>query len=149
MTNQTKSSDFFVNYCVLAVARGDGRGRFREKGGHLFLPPHPPTALPRQCYKHTLVHKKSLASLYMFFNHLFPCAVVMAISPSPSGTFFRILSIKRELFGKKRKQKNSFTALFCNQTNEWFFFVAGKWYQVVLKTLNKVRLPKTNRFLHH
>ena len=58
MTSQTKSSDFFfVNECVLAAARGVGRGRFRGKGGHLLLPPHPPTALPRQCYEHTLVKK--------------------------------------------------------------------------------------------
>jgi len=43
---------------VLAAARGDGRGRFRGKGGHLLLPPHPSTALPRQCYEHTFVYKK-------------------------------------------------------------------------------------------
>ena len=43
--------------CVGSSAWG-WSGRFRGKGGHLLLPPHPLTALPRQCYEHTFVYKK-------------------------------------------------------------------------------------------
>ena len=34
------------------------QGSGGKAGGHLLLPPHLPTALPRQCYEHTLVYKK-------------------------------------------------------------------------------------------
>jgi len=59
---------FFVKWCVLAAARVVGRGRFRGKGGHILLPPHPPTALPRQCYQHTLVYKN--VSRFCLAHHL-------------------------------------------------------------------------------
>jgi len=42
-----------------------GRGRFRGKGGHLLLPPHPHTALPTQCYERTLVIKKALDFVWL------------------------------------------------------------------------------------
>ena len=63
---------FFVNQCVLAAARGVGRERFREKGGHLLLPPHPPTTPSWQCYYHTLVYKKKsldFISLITYGHH--------------------------------------------------------------------------------
>ena len=58
----------FCKLCVLAAARGVGRGRFRRKGGQLLLPPHPPNALPRQCYEHTLGYKK--VTRYCLAHHL-------------------------------------------------------------------------------
>jgi len=57
---------FFVNLCVLAAARGVGRGRFQGEGGHLLLPPHSPTALlPRQCSEHISLQKKSLYFVWL------------------------------------------------------------------------------------
>ena len=53
--------------CVGSSAWG-WLGRVPGKGGHLLLPPHPPTALPRQYYEHTLVYKK--VTSFSFARHL-------------------------------------------------------------------------------
>jgi len=69
---ETKSSAFFYCKLMCVCSSGVGRGRLRGKGGHLLLPPHPPTALPRQCYKHTLVwKKKSLEFVCPVFRYSF------------------------------------------------------------------------------
>jgi len=62
-----KSSYFFCKLPVLCVL--EAVGRFWGKGGHLLLPPHPPTALPWQCYKPTLVYKKKVTR-FCLAHHL-------------------------------------------------------------------------------
>jgi len=56
--SQTKSSDFFCKLMCVGSSAWVGSGKVPGERGHLLLPPHPPFALPRQCYEHTLVYKK-------------------------------------------------------------------------------------------
>jgi len=76
--SQTNSSDFFVNSFVFAAAREVGRGRFRGKGGHLLLPPHPLTALPGQWCEHPLVNKK--VPRFCLAHHLWTSLYIIRIN---------------------------------------------------------------------
>jgi len=66
--------------CVGSSAWGES-GKVPGKGGHLLLPPHPPTALPRQCYEQTLVCKKKVTR-FCLAHHLWTslCVVYFTLS---------------------------------------------------------------------
>jgi len=58
-----------------------GSGRVPGNGGHLLWPPHPPTALPRQCYEHTLVYEKEVTKFCLAHGH--HCTIIDRKNASP------------------------------------------------------------------
>ena len=62
--------------CVGSSAWG-WSGRLREKGGHLLLPPHPLTALPRHCCEYTLVYKK--VTRFCLAHHLWTSLYILTV----------------------------------------------------------------------
>jgi len=58
--SQTKSSDLFCKLMWVGSSAWGGSGKIpgEWRAAPLSSTPHPPTALPRQCYEHTQVYKK-------------------------------------------------------------------------------------------
>jgi len=116
-------------------------GKVPGKGGHLLLPPHPPTALPRQCYEHTLVYKK--VTRFCLGRHLWtsltvPQAYARGYQVSPKKNFKKIayrymdrifyvlcyvwLTISDKRRSKKRSAFRRFmVALLTQFLRDWLF----------------------------